>query len=293
LRATPLQVCRFLAPAQMLKQRIITALALLAVLLPAVFYRASEPFVGVATLMLAAAGWEWARLNGWSNTAARVLGIGLGSCLVIFAVLGGLSHDWPRLWLVAGLLWVVLGALTLNRGVIGWSKLPALLRLVMGLLMLSIAWLALIQARQRGIGFLLSALTLVWMADIAAYAGGKTFGRRKLAPNLSPGKSWEGALSGALGVMALGVVWIWIDRQGWSDSLSLFSLLWAQGPVWALLAVVGLSAMSVVGDLLESLVKRSAGMKDSSQLLPGHGGVLDRVDALLPVLPLAMLLTQL
>ena len=130
------------------------------------------------------------------------------------------------------------------------------------------------------------------MADVAAYAGGKTFGKRKLAPTLSPGKSWEGALSGALGVVILGLVWVWIDGQGWSDSLSLFSLLWAHGPVWALLAVLGMSAMSVVGDLLESLVKRSAGMKDSSQLLPGHGGVLDRVDALLPVLPLAMLLTQ-
>lgn len=277
----------------MLKQRIITALALLAVLLPAVFYRAPEPFVGVATLILAAAGWEWARLNGRSDMLAKALGVGLGTCLLIFAILGGLSKDWPELWMAAGLVWVVLGSLTLNRGVGGWSQWPASLRLVVGLLMLSIAWLALIQARQRGIGFLLSALTLVWMADVAAYAGGKTFGKRKLAPNLSPGKSWEGALSGALGVMVLGVVWIWIDGQGWSDSPSLFSLLWAQGPLWALLAVVGLSAMSVVGDLLESLVKRSAGMKDSSQLLPGHGGVLDRVDALLPVLPLAMWLTQL
>jgi phosphatidate cytidylyltransferase len=181
----------------------------------------------------------------------------------------------------------------LRRGVAGWQRWSQPLRLWLGVLLLACAWLALVQARQRGVGFLLSALTLVWMADVAAYAGGKTFGKRKLAPSLSPGKSWEGALSGTLGVLLLGAFWVWMDNQGWTDSPSLFSLLWAQGPVWALLAVMGLSAMSVVGDLLESLVKRGAGMKDSSQLLPGHGGVLDRVDALLPVLPLAMLLAQL
>lgn len=276
----------------MLKQRIITALALLAVLLPAVFYHSPEPFVVVSTVLLGAAGWEWSRLNGGAPKMARILGLGLGVCLLGFALLGGLAVNWSGLWMIVGLTWILVGAWMLHRGVVGWKNWPNTLRLWLGLLLLGCAWLALVQARQRGVGFLLSVLTLVWMADVAAYAGGKTFGKRKLAPTLSPGKSWEGALSGALGVVILGLVWVWIDGQGWSDSLSLFSLLWAHGPVWALLAVLGMSAMSVVGDLLESLVKRSAGMKDSSQLLPGHGGVLDRVDALLPVLPLAMLLTQ-
>ncbi|AOW13222.1 phosphatidate cytidylyltransferase [Hydrogenophaga crassostreae] len=277
----------------MLKQRIITALVMLAVLLPAIFYQSTEPFIFVSAVLLGAAGWEWARLNGSGPKVAQGLGLGLGASLMGFALVGGLSVDWSLLWVGAGLVWIGVGWVMLHRGVAGWRRWPQPLRLWLGLLLLSCAWLALVKARQLGIGFLLSALTLVWMADVAAYAGGKTFGRRKLAPSLSPGKSWEGALSGALGVLALGVFWVWMDRQGWTDSPSLFSLLWAQGPVLALLAVVGLSAMSVVGDLLESLVKRSAGMKDSSQLLPGHGGVLDRVDALLPVLPLAMLLTQL
>lgn len=159
--------------------------------------------------------------------------------------------------------------------------------------MLAVAWLALVQARQIGLVFLLSVLTLVWAADIAAYAGGKAFGRRKLAPTVSPGKSWEGAFSGLVGVVLLGVFWVWFDRGHASDTPSLFTLLWSAGVVWTAPAVALLTATSVIGDLMESLVKRSAGMKDSSQLLPGHGGVLDRVDALLPVLPLAMLMAQL
>jgi phosphatidate cytidylyltransferase len=276
----------------MLKQRIITALALLAVLLPAVFHSGPEPFVGVSLILLAAAGWEWARLNGTSPGVSRAYGLGLGAFLFCFALLGGMQADWSALWLLVGSTWIVLAVVMLRRGVTGWGNWPANARVWLGLALLASAWLALVQARQMGIGFLLSVLTLVWMADVAAYAGGRAFGRRKLAPTLSPGKSWEGALSGALGVLILGVFWLWMDRQGWSDAPSLFSRLWAHGPLWALLAVLGMSAMSVAGDLIESLVKRSAGMKDSSQLLPGHGGVLDRIDALLPVLPLAMMLAH-
>lgn len=275
----------------MLKQRIITALALLAVFLPALFYPSAEPFELVSVVLLAAAGWEWARLNGCASRPALAMGLVLGAVLFGFALSGGLAHQWPAVWWAVGFAWVLLAVVMLRRGVAGWTRWPRQVRLWLGMGLLACAWLALVQARQMGLGFLLSVLTLVWMADIAAYAGGKTFGKRKLAPSLSPGKSWEGAFSGALGVMLLGVIWIWADRQGWSDGPSLFTHLWAHGPWLALLATLGLSAMSVVGDLIESLVKRSAGMKDSSQLLPGHGGVLDRVDALLPVLPLAMMLT--
>jgi phosphatidate cytidylyltransferase len=120
------------------------------------------------------------------------------------------------------------------------------------------------------------------MADIAAYAGGRAFGRHKLAPSISPGKSWEGVWSGMVGVLLLALLWTQLDQAYALGSSSLYTRL-QQGFGW-------LSGMSVVGDLVESLVKRAAGAKDSSGLLPGHGGVLDRVDALLPVFPIALAL---
>ncbi len=274
----------------MLKQRIITALALLAVLLPAMFYPSIEPFVLVTVLLLGAAGWEWARLNGVEAGAAKSMGLGLGLLLLGSWWLGALEQSWQLLWRAVALVWLSLALAMLRRGVSGWLAWPASVRLWGGLALLAFAWLALVQARLMGLGFLLSVLTLVWMADVSAYAGGKAFGRRKLAPTLSPGKSWEGAVSGMLGVFVLGAGWLWWDAGRALQDASVFSRLWSFGPVWAVAGVLLLGAMSVVGDLLESLVKRGAGMKDSSQLLPGHGGVLDRVDALLPVLPLAMLL---
>ncbi|MDO9252659.1 phosphatidate cytidylyltransferase [Hydrogenophaga sp.] len=277
----------------MLKQRIITALILMAVLLPALFYPSSEPFVLLSLLLIVAAGWEWARLNACAPAMAKAVGLVLGLVLLAFWLLGGLDQTWRSVWLLSSMAWVGLAVVMLRRGVAGWRAWPAAIRLGLGLLLLACAWLALVQARQLGLGFLLSVLSLVWMADIAAYAGGRAFGRRKLAPTLSPGKSWEGAVSGLVGVLLLGLGWLWFDRLGLTDQPSLFTRLQVRGELLAWLAVIGLSAMSVVGDLLESLVKRSAGMKDSSQLLPGHGGVLDRVDALLPVLPLAMMLVTL
>ena len=153
------------------------------------------------------------------------------------------------------------------------------------------------QARTIGINFLLSVMTLVWMADIAAYFTGRAFGLRftknKLAPAISPGKSWEGVWGGVAGVLVLGFAWSALDVHWGAAVPSFYSRLATQG-VWLLvLGALFMSCMSVVGDLMESLVKRSAGAKDSSNLLPGHGGVLDRVDALLPTLPLAMMLTSL
>ena len=137
-------------------------------------------------------------------------------------------------------------------------------------------------------------LALVWAADVFAYFFGRTLGGRifavKLAPTISPGKSWEGVFGGVLGVFAVSWLWIIFDQTQALSSTSFFTLLWARGIGVAVPALLFMSAMSVVGDLVESLVKRSAGMKDSSGLLPGHGGVLDRVDALLPTLPLAMML---
>ena len=162
---------------------------------------------------------------------------------------------------------------------------------VLGGLVLWTAWLALANAKTTGLNFLLSVLCLVWAADIAAYFGGRSFGRRKLAPSISPGKSWAGVWSGMLGVFVLAALWIVLDREFALDSASLYTRLAERiGFAGLAVALVFLAAMSVVGDLIESLVKRSVGAKDSSQLLPGHGGVLDRIDALLPVVPLALAL---
>jgi phosphatidate cytidylyltransferase len=275
----------------MLKQRVITAIVLLAILLPALFYRTPVPFTAIALVLIAAGAWEWGRLNGLAQAGA----VGLSSVCVLACGLswygGMLEQSMPMLWAVAGAAWVLFGAALLRAGVAGWPRLPKGLRLAGGLAVLWLAWLAIAQARVIGIQFLLSVLLLVWVADVFAYFAGRTFGGRftkgKLAPSISPGKSWEGVWGGMAGVMALSLVWVYAGGQ------TLYShLAERHGLAMMLLAVVFLAAMSVVGDLVESLIKRSAGVKDSSGLLPGHGGVLDRVDALLPTLPLAMMLVS-
>jgi phosphatidate cytidylyltransferase len=277
----------------MLLPRIITALVLLALLLPALFAPTPLPFALLTLVMIAAGGWEWSRLNGRPGAAALAFGAGLAVvCGLCLYALGFALPAWC--WWIAGGLWVLGGAQALKTGVAGWPQLSVGLRLTLGAVLLWAAWLALISARARGINFLLSAMCLVWMADIAAYFFGKLLGRRKLAPAISPGKSWEGALGGLLGVVVMAMVWVHvIDVHLPVDGPSLYQILVKRLGWLSLLAVVFLTAMSVVGDLFESLVKRAAGAKDSSQLLPGHGGVLDRVDALLPVLPLAMALSSL
>ncbi len=281
----------------MLKQRVITALVLLAVLLPALFYGDPRAFMALMLVFIAAGGWEWGRLNGLGQGASLALGaITLAACGVSW---GWGWHATPQaaLWLPAGVSWVFCGALLLRAGVPGWPQIAAPVRLVGGLLALWLTWLAVAQARVIGINFLLSALVLVWVADIFAYFAGRAFGTRlvsrKLAPSISPGKSWEGVMGGMFGVVALAVAWVWADARYGALVPSLYSLLARAGWPLLVLVVLGLAAMSVVGDLVESLIKRSAGAKDSSGLLPGHGGVLDRVDALLPTLPLALMLYSL
>jgi phosphatidate cytidylyltransferase len=279
----------------MLKQRVVTAIVLLAVLLPALFHEQPEPFA-LATLALVTAGaWEWARLNGARPLTAVITGL---LCLLACGLTwwgGWTVQPLGPLWIIAGAAWVLLGAGLLARGVTAWPTHPFALRWLGGVLALWVTWLAVVQARAIGINFLLSVLCLVWMADVAAYFAGRAFGgrviRRKLAPSISPGKSWEGVWGGMAGVLLLAVAWVWLDQRLGAAVPSLYSRLWAVSALLLPLGVIFLAAMSVVGDLVESLIKRAAGVKDSSGLLPGHGGVLDRVDALLPTLPLAMMLS--
>ena len=282
----------------MLRQRVITAVVLLTILLPALFYRTALPFCAVALVLIAAGSWEWGRLNG----CAQGLSVALAFACVLLCGLswyaGLLDKPLPTLWALAGGSWVLSGAWLLRQGVSGWPRIPKSVRLLGGLVALWLAWLAAAQARIIGINFLLSVLLLVWVADIFAYFAGRAFGGRftqgKLAPSISPGKSWEGVWGGMVGVVALSLVWVGLD-SGIPNAFSgsLYARLWEQhGAAVMVVAVIFLAAMSVVGDLVESLIKRSAGVKDSSRLLPGHGGVLDRVDALLPALPLAMMLAS-
>ena len=277
----------------MLKQRLLTALLLLAVLLPALFHADPVPFCALTLALIGVAGWEWGRLNGLGGAGAGACGLGLGLGLGLAWWIFGLGTVLPRLWQAAGAFWLLATVPLLRAGVAGWPAIPRALRLLAGLVLIALAWWALAQARVEGVSLLLSILALVWTADSAAYFGGRAFGRRKLAPSISPGKSWAGVYSGALGVLLLAAIWIWVEQRYGVPGASLYGRLWAKGPLATLAGLLLLTAMSVCGDLIESLVKRSAGAKDSSQLLPGHGGVLDRIDALLPVLPLGMLIATL
>jgi phosphatidate cytidylyltransferase len=272
----------------LLKQRVVTAVLLLAVLVAVLWAPRPEPFLAFVALAIGLAAWEWAWLNGLRGFSTYAFGA--GALVVLLLLRGSLASVPTSVWLGVLALWVLGGTWALQSASVGWQSLAGLARLSIGLLVLVPAGLALLNWKALGLNALLSALCLVWVADVAAYFGGRRFGRRKLAPAISPGKSWEGVFSGVLGVLLLAVIWIQlIDTQPWVDGMSLYGRL-VSGMGWPLtvLVLLVLAALSVVGDLFESLVKRAAGAKDSSQLLPGHGGVLDRVDALLPVLPAAL-----
>lgn len=277
----------------MLWQRVVTAVLLLLVLLPALFYPSPEPFCLVALVFIAAAAWEWARLTAAGPALALACGVLAAALCGAAWQAGWLARPLPGLWMAAALLWVLGGGWLLYGGQAALGGVPRALRLVLGLGVLCTAWLAVAQSRMAGINYLLSVMALVWVADIGAYFAGRRWGgrwiRRKLAPGISPGKSWEGVAGGMLGVVLLALLWRWADTRFAVDSPSLFTGLdqALHGLAWPV--VLGLTALSVVGDLIESLLKRLAGAKDSSRLLPGHGGVLDRLDALLPTLPVALL----
>ena len=277
----------------MLKQRILTAVVLLAILIPALVVDSTWPFALLTMAAMALAGWEWTRLND-AGALAVPFGIALGAACAL-ALYAGWTTTAPRLaWWLAFAAWVLGGTWVLRAGVAGWPRAPRPLRWAIGLLALWTGWLALAYAKSVGLNFILSVFFLVWAADVFAYFGGRALGKRKLAPAISPGKSWEGVWSGMAGALLVAVAWLVIDGAGSIGTESVYTMVANRfGYAGLALVVVFLVAMSVVGDLVESLVKRSAGAKDSSALLPGHGGILDRVDGLLPVFPIALALVML
>ncbi|WP_432378318.1 phosphatidate cytidylyltransferase [Duganella sp. P38] len=277
----------------MLKTRIITALALLAVLLPVLFFNYFPAFALVVTLFVGAAVWEGARLFGLNESKARVFGF-IGGGLFVLLMYSAKPGAVNALYGVAALLWLIRYAPTLGLGLpqlgtaANWSLAITFTFAVFA------AFFALVGLYLKSPLYLLSVMVLVWIADIGAYFSGKAFGKRKLAPTISPGKSWEGAVGGAVAVLVLAAVSIVLagGAAPWLQDTFAFRLQARFGWAVALLVLLVLVMFSVIGDLFESQLKRRAGMKDSSNLLPGHGGVLDRVDALVPVLPMAALVSS-
>jgi phosphatidate cytidylyltransferase len=274
----------------MLKTRVITALVLLAVLLPILFLLPPVYIGAFFMFALLAAALEWSRLI--AAEAGRAAWLYALFCLMIILFLLGMQNAaWQfALLLLAVIFWFFVAPFVLAKGMnLSLQKLRPFY-VVLGLILLPATWFALVFLRELGLVFLLSSMALVWVADIGAYFVGKAFGKRKLAVQISPGKSVEGAIGGFLlcyGYALLCVIYLpfestlfgaWAIRFGWV-------------PMFFMVTV--LVAFSIFGDLFESQLKRLAGVKDSSHLLPGHGGVLDRVDALIPTMPIAALLAGL
>jgi phosphatidate cytidylyltransferase len=272
----------------MLRTRVLTALVLAALLL-GTFWLSRAVFVAFTALLVGAAAFEWLRLAGRKPPFARLGGAAVTVfCLAVtFAGLRPTGSMAAAVAVLACLLWAGLGSLVVIAAQ-GSGRLSDGLSALLGVVLLAAAWFAALELLERGAILLLSASAIVWVADIAAYFFGRAFGRRKLAPLISPGKTWAGAW-GALGAviaLALGIHMFWPVHDVFSNRLLDAAPLPVAVVVLALLVV-----LSIVGDLFESLLKRQAGVKDSGGLLPGHGGVLDRIDALLPVLPAAVVVT--
>ncbi|MET3820047.1 phosphatidate cytidylyltransferase [Burkholderia sp. PvR073] len=271
----------------MLKTRVITAVVMLAVLLPVTLFAPLAAFGALIGVVLVFAAWEWARLLKLGAVGSVVYAIVAAAALAATAPLGVGAASSRPLFMAAGVFWLLVGPFSLRRKPELAGGVWRAFLLAAGLVVFAACWHALVAARAEGVPFVLSLLLVVWLADIGAYFAGKAFGKRKLAITISPGKSWEGAIGGWFAVMV--VAGVAMAAHWFEPTLfSAFAARYGMPGAWAALTL--LVAYSVIGDLFESLLKRQAGVKDSSGLLPGHGGVLDRVDALLPVLPLAMLL---
>lgn len=278
----------------MLKQRIITALILAPLAIAAIFYLSLQNFAAVLLVILAIGAWEWGPLMGFDTSKRR---IGFVSAIVATIVILWFFIPPESMWSITGELNLA-AQVVLYISAIWWAFSAAMIvkypkysdlwcnkrriRGLFGILTLAPTWLAFLVIRSHqfdlsefhGAYLLLFLFALVWSADVGAYFSGKRFGKNKLMPNVSPGKTIEGFIGGiaAAAVMAIiyGVVAGWTGSQ--IGSIILLALL--------------ISTVSVIGDLTESMLKRQAGVKDSGKILPGHGGVLDRIDSLTATAPI-------
>ena len=262
----------------MLKQRLITAFILAPLALGGLFGLEGWAFALFTGAVICIAAWEWARLSGLPRLGHFIYPAVLG--LALLGAWGQPHLLQQMLWAGAAFWLLALVFVITYPATVGWWRCPAR-RALMGVFILLPAWSGFILLREFGAFWLLYVLLIAWVADIFAYFAGRAFGKHKLAPAVSPGKSWEGVAGGLVGTTLLSLsATLYLDLAAW-DSLIL------------LMTTLIITGVSVLGDLTESLVKREAGMKDSSQLLPGHGGFMDRIDSLTSAVPVfALLLLQ-
>lgn len=251
----------------MLKERVVTALIAVALLLALLFYAPPAVTEVAIGLVIAAAAWEWSQFLGADRLAVRLLFVAIVAAAE--AVASTVADPGLALAvLYAALAWWAVATFWTTRFP---TPIPEAIVWVAGFLVLLPTFVALSALYRLSPWWLLGLLVVVWLADIGAYFSGRRFGRRKLAPKISPGKTWEGVLGGLLAAMAV---------------ILAMSLALDLNPLTALLLGAVVVLVSVVGDLTVSMFKRTAGVKDSGRLFPGHGGVLDRVDSVCAAAPI-------
>lgn len=252
--------------------RLLTAAVLLAAFIAALYWLDYRLFALLISIVIGLGGYEWARLGKVRPALAAIYG---AACAGVCAALSLLPGFTPWVCGFAGLFWILVAPAWMARG---FPAPPAAAMAAIGLVVLVPAGLATIALPRES---LLMVLGLTWVADTGAYLAGRAFGKRKLAPAISPGKTWEGVAGGAIGCVIYAIIWALFVPELQAR---------VQGAIWILFlaGTMLLFALSVVGDLFESAAKRRAGVKDSGTLLPGHGGILDRVDSATAVLPVAL-----
>jgi len=257
----------------MLKLRVLTALVLIPIVLWGIFFAPQLYFVGGCTLIIGVAAWEWARLAGTTNAWLRGLYVFVTLFLLIALRIGSYILQSEFVLGVATIWWLLIGGyLVYVRNKPQLPFWPKWLVIIGGLFSLSMCWEALLILHVQP-QLLFFMLVLIWAADTFAYFGGRRWGKHKLAPTISPNKTWEGLACGVIASLIIGMLgeWFWITPK--------------EINIWFLLAIAITILVSAAGDLFESLLKREQGLKDSGKLLPGHGGVLDRIDSLIAAAP--------
>jgi len=266
-----------------LKQRLITGLILAPIVLCGVFLLEQTYFAWFFGFVIALAGWEWANLSSYTSQVQRIV-YALIVCSLLYLI-SSFSIEWI---LLASVIWWFIATLCVlsfpdTKGF--WAAKP--IRCLIGFVVLLPMWSALVFIREADfipapgwgkLWVILYVLLMVWAADVGAYFSGKTWGNAKLAPKVSPGKSWAGAWGGIASTVILALVAAYV--------LELSSVLTIQLVVITIFTAI----ISIIGDLTESMFKRHRGIKDSSQLLPGHGGILDRIDSLAAAIPVFVFL---